>query len=100
MTAEGWKLRLYIDRELFEEGAMSSLNLSIDNRVDKQLYHILEDEAETNNLADHYPEKVQELMWILLKECDGNFYNGTPNAHHVKYPIDVPDWARICQGEI
>ncbi len=100
VTAEGWKLRLYIDSELFEEGTMSSLNLSIDRRVDKQLYHVLEDEAETNNLADQYPEKVHELMWILLKECDGNFYNGTPNAHHVKYPIDVPDWARICQGEI
>lgn len=46
-----------------------------------QLYNIIDDPAETKNLAEDMPEKLTELLKILIKECDGNLLHGTPQAH-------------------
>ena len=100
VTKDGWKLRFYVPEVVFNEAAMSNLNIPFDERVSLQLYNVLEDPAEKNDVAKEYPDIVKELLKKLVKECDGNIYNGTPNAHHVQYTIDVPNWARIVKGEI
>lgn len=58
VTHDGWKLRYYIEKEVF------------------QLYCLPEDYKEQNDLAGKYPQKVDALKKILLKECDGDFRNG------------------------
>ncbi len=60
---DGWKLRYTPVNNNFE------------------LYYLPDDYAETNDLSDAYPDKVKILGSKLLRECDGNFYNGTPSAH-------------------
>lgn len=58
VTNDGWKLRTFIEKDVF------------------QLYYLPNDYREENNLADQYPQKVKELKKILLKECQGDFTNG------------------------
>ncbi|MFI3325268.1 MAG: sulfatase-like hydrolase/transferase [Clostridia bacterium] len=67
ITNDGWKVR-YIE----------PLN-------ELMLYYLPTDPREENNLAQKNPEKLKELSEKLLHECDGNFYNGTPDAHLSKY---------------
>lgn len=62
LTNEGWKLRYYKAKDIFE------------------LYNLKEDPRECRNLADQYPEKVEELKKILLKECNGDINNGINRA--------------------
>jgi len=38
-----------------------------------ELYHVDEDRAESRNLADEYPEKLQELIKVWFDEADANF---------------------------
>ena len=53
ITRQGWKL------------------VEIDRKKDHfQLYNIKDDNQERNNLADKYPERVEKLKKILLKEID------------------------------
>jgi arylsulfatase A-like enzyme len=100
VTRDGWKLRLYIPKICFEEATMTNQNLIHDKRVIKQLYYLVDDEMEKNDLAEEHPEKVDSLLAKLLKECDGNFYNGTPNAHFARYTIEMPDFKDIAKGAI
>ncbi|WP_439184318.1 arylsulfatase [Carboxylicivirga taeanensis] len=58
VTKEGWKLRNYYSKNIF------------------QLYYLPDDYREENNLADQFPEKVEELKSILTKECNGDLANG------------------------
>lgn len=55
---DGWKLRYYRKKEVFE------------------LYNLLIDPQERENVIDKFPEKAEELKAILLKECGGNLENG------------------------
>ena len=38
-----------------------------------ELYHVDEDRAESRNLADEHPEKLQELIKVWFDEADANF---------------------------
>lgn len=58
VTNEGWKLRHYHAKEIF------------------QLYYLPDDYREENDLAAQFPEKVAELKKILIKECNGDLSNG------------------------
>jgi len=61
VTKDGWKLRSFINKDIF------------------QLYYLPDDYKEENNLAEMNPVKLEELKTILLKECQGNFQNGNIN---------------------
>lgn len=58
ITKDGFKLRTFLPRNAFE------------------LYHLIEDPLEKNNVAQKYPEKFNQLKKELLKACDGDFNNG------------------------
>lgn len=58
VTQEGWKLRYYLKKDVF------------------QLYYLPEDYEEVNDLAKKNPKKLEELKAILYKECDNNWANG------------------------
>jgi len=100
VTKEGYKIRLIIENELMKDAALGEKNILYDDRLIVQLYNILEDEGEEYNIADENPDIVNRLLKILLEECDGNFYNGTPNAHRSYYTAKIPDWDGIKRGEI
>ncbi len=61
-TNDGWKLRYYKAKKIFE------------------LYNLNQDPQERNNLVNQYPEKVIELKELLLKECQGDITNGINRA--------------------
>jgi arylsulfatase A-like enzyme len=60
VTKDGWKLRTSVkgDKAYF------------------MLYNLKKDYAEQDELSKKYPEKVNFLKQILLKECDGDIHNG------------------------
>ncbi len=58
VTKEGWKLRNYHAKNLF------------------QLYYLPDDYREENDLAEQFPEKVEALKEILIEECNGDLSNG------------------------
>jgi arylsulfatase A-like enzyme len=60
ITKDGWKLRTYLksDKEYFMH------------------YNLKKDYAEENKLSKKYPEKVNALKQILLKEYNGDLHNG------------------------
>lgn len=63
VTSDGWKLR-YI------------------NRTDSfQLYHLENDYREENDVSTEHPDLVNRLSAWLRNACDGDFHNGTPEAH-------------------
>ncbi|MDO5570593.1 MAG: sulfatase-like hydrolase/transferase [Bacteroidales bacterium] len=59
---DGWKLRYYMARKVFE------------------LYNIFEDPKEINDQSSEYPLKVEQLKTLLLKECNGDLENGVNRA--------------------
>lgn len=59
---DGWKLRYYKKKDVFE------------------LYNLHEDPQERKNLIDKFPAKAEELKAIILKECGGNLENGVNKA--------------------
>ncbi|WP_282039897.1 sulfatase-like hydrolase/transferase [Saccharicrinis aurantiacus] len=58
VTQDGWKMKYHIKGNSF------------------QLYKLDEDYKELNDLAMKYPEKLETLKTILLKECGGDWQNG------------------------
>ena len=58
VTDDGWKLRYYIQKDIF------------------QLYYLPDDYREERDRISENPEKFQELKSKLLSECNGNFQNG------------------------
>ena len=85
VSRDGWKLRCVIDMQNYKIGPFGEDLDHLNHAVRYQLYHIKEDYREDHNLARQYPEKVRELRRILIKECDGNLMNGTPQAHFAFY---------------
>ena len=100
VTHDAWKLRVYMPNTAIKESLDESTNLTFDPRVDFQLYNLEQDFSEKNNLAHENPEKTNELKMKLLKECNGNFYNGTPMAHHTKLAYPVPSFKKIMENKI
>jgi arylsulfatase A-like enzyme len=71
VTREGWKLRF--------------IRLPRENHY--QLYHLPDDYREEHDLIAEGPrETVNHLSTVMLRECDGNYSNGMPDAHHVWLP--------------
>ena len=70
VTPDGWKLK--------------QATLPGDNLY--QLYHLPEDRKEENDLKFEERGVCERLSTLLLRECDGNFLNGTPAAHQVWLP--------------
>lgn len=68
VTKEGWKLRYYMQKNVF------------------QLYYLPNDYREENELAAQYPEKADSLKNILLEACDGNWENGIFNGKKLVQP--------------
>lgn len=58
VTKDGWKLRYYIQKDVF------------------QLYYLPKDYKEQHVMNSKNPEKLEELKALMLKECDGDFKNG------------------------
>ncbi|MEN7551678.1 arylsulfatase [Rapidithrix thailandica] len=58
ITREGWKIRTYLHKNIFE------------------LYYLPEDYREEKNLAEKYPERLEELKSKLISACDGDLTNG------------------------
>lgn len=71
VNRDGWKLRF--------------IKLPTENHY--QLYHLPDDYREERNLITEGPrDLVNQLSTTLLRECDGNYLNGTPEGHHVWLP--------------
>ena len=51
-----------------------------------QLFNLKQDYTESNNVVFEHRDLVNQMSTDLLFACDGNFNNGTPDAHHVWYP--------------
>ena len=100
VTKEGWKLRLHIPMEALRDAIGEWHSLAFDDRVAFQLFDLIDDYAEKNDLAAERPEIAERLKRKLMEECDGNFYNGTPMAHHAKLWYKTPDWDEIVRGVI
>ena len=62
IQSDGWKLRSYLQKNVYE------------------LYYLPEDMQERNDLSHKYPERVEEMKRILLKECGGKIENGINKA--------------------
>ncbi len=58
ITNEGWKLRYYNGKKIYE------------------LYNLGKDPEEKYDVTLRFPEKAEELKMILLKECNDNIRNG------------------------
>ncbi|GAA3572958.1 sulfatase-like hydrolase/transferase [Snuella lapsa] len=58
ITNDGWKIRSYLKKDVFE------------------LYYLPEDYREKNNLSDSFPEKLETLKTKLFRACDNDFENG------------------------
>ncbi len=70
VTEEGWKLK---------QVTLPKQNLY-------QLFRLPEDYREEKDVVFEQREVVERLGTALLRECDGNFLNGTPAAHQVWFP--------------
>jgi len=51
-----------------------------------QLFNLKDDPREENDLSQAYPEMVEKLDPLLLRGCDGNYYNGRAEARQVWLP--------------
>ena len=100
VTSDGWKLRVYITEDVIQDSAVNKTNAALDERVDFQLYNLNEDYSEKVNLAELYPDVVEMLKKKLVRECDGNLYNGTPMAHLARPAYKIPVWSEIVKGII
>ncbi|WP_025761833.1 arylsulfatase [Dyadobacter tibetensis] len=58
ITDDGWKLRTYLQKQVFE------------------LYYLPDDFREEKDLAEKNPKKLAALKKALLKACDGDYNNG------------------------
>lgn len=64
ISKDGWK---YIEPSN-GEAYNKYTNIELGNSKEEQLYNIIEDRGEKNNLASQYPDKIEELKRILEKE--------------------------------
>ncbi len=68
VTPDGWKLRYVNSTNSF------------------QLYQLNDDYREENDLSSDHPDLVFRLSEWMLNACDGDYRNGTPQAHLAAYP--------------
>lgn len=70
ITNEGWKLRTYLAKDVFE------------------LYYLPDDYREENDLSKQYSEKLNELKNKLLEACEGDFYNGLYSSQNNQIDVE------------
>ena len=58
VTSNGWKLRYYVQKDVF------------------QLYYLPGDYREEKDISEKYKDKVEKLKTILFEECEHNWENG------------------------
>lgn len=88
VTCDGWKLRVFLRRDRVLQFAQFGAHpavLDVSDAVIYQLYYLPDDYGEEHDLAAEQPERLHQLRAWLLKECDGNLANGTPQAHFAFY---------------
>ena len=68
VTSDGWKLRYINSTDSF------------------QLYDLNNDYREESDVSADYPDFVARLSGWMLNACDGDYRNGTPQAHFAAYP--------------
>jgi arylsulfatase A-like enzyme len=86
VTADGWKLRTYINRDrIVDFSTFGASFAELAPAVTLQLYNLRVDPAEERDLAAAEPARVERLLGQLLRECDGNLVHGTPEAHFAFY---------------
>jgi hypothetical protein len=68
VTPDGWKLRYINSTDSF------------------QLYYLNDDYREENDLSADHPDLVSRLSEWMLNACDGDYLNGTPQAHLAASP--------------
>jgi arylsulfatase A-like enzyme len=86
VTKDGFKLRTRIDWDKYRYGLFGAFWREMkENPVVFQLYNIKEDYSEEHEVSAEYPEVFEKLISLLLKECDGNVGNGTPQWHFAFY---------------
>ena len=68
VTSDSWKLRYINSTDSF------------------QLYNLNADYREENDVSTDYPDIVARLSGWMLSACDGDYQNGTPQAHFAAYP--------------
>jgi len=89
VTRDGWKLRLFLNLAEANSFGLFGVWLSeLGSAVQYQLYYLPDDYREERNVADQHPDLLVKLRGSLLKECDGNFIHGTPQAHFAMCNID------------
>jgi arylsulfatase A-like enzyme len=85
VAKDGWKLRVVVNPDKYRIGVFGDFIEKMGEAVEYQLFHVKDDYREDHNVTDQHPEKVGELLRLLVKECDGNLLNGTPQAHFAFY---------------
>jgi len=98
VSADGWKLRTYIRRDKIVDFPMFGEWLeNLDEAIIYELYNLKEDPREEKNVGSEYPDVMKDLQRRLLRECDGNLFNGMPEAHFAFFDRGS---APKCLGEI
>ncbi len=86
VSSDGWKLRTFVRRDKIVDFSMFGTKLeNLADAIIFQLYNLNEDPTEKKDLSCTEPKRLKDLVGRLLKECDGNIVNGTPEAHFAFY---------------
>ena len=94
VTRDGWKLRTFVNTDwrpswrpktnlntIFSYPPCGDLNNNLDAYAATRLYYLPDDYREEKDLSTEHPDILHQLRGRLLRECDGNLANGTPNLH-------------------
>ncbi len=97
ITKDGYKLRVVLDNV---EHDILSADISNDKRVVFQLFDLNNDYAEKNDIASSNVEKVERLKRILIRECDGNLFNGNSDLHKMHPSLPPLSWEEVTKNMI
>lgn len=95
---DGYKLRVHIEEE--NQKMVRNWDTTHSDRTHYQLFDLKTDFEEKNNLANQHPDIVRSLKRQLLKECDGNLLNGTPQAHLAIPELKPLTWEEVTDNQI
>ncbi|MDD3334967.1 MAG: sulfatase-like hydrolase/transferase [Eubacteriales bacterium] len=87
VTRDGWKLRSHLT-ENYKFDTFGAYWEEMEGKVALELYYLPDDYREERDLSAQQPQLVRRLLSALVKECDGNLINGTPQAHFAFYGYD------------
>ncbi|MCL2664218.1 MAG: sulfatase-like hydrolase/transferase [Defluviitaleaceae bacterium] len=82
ITKDGWKIRTHFKNLQFPYWFI------VPDQIVFELYNTADDPREENNLAEKFPQKLEELRLLLFKECDGSLFNGMMQPHFAFYSSD------------